>query len=168
MNADRLVIDDREWLAEVVQHWPDGGPSDRPAALDVLFYDLEDHDQWVGNAWVPYDAADLSRDGLRRLFREADARSWRDSSDRYWRIRVFRPGTLGPRHTGDRPPDGIVSFHPRDSSGSAAFSRVVAELPPIGLLSDDELERLQSIDAGDEAARPTSESGPLATERRTQ
>lgn len=165
MNEDRLVIGDGEWRAEIVQHWPDGGASARPTALDVLFYDLEDHDQWVGNFWIPFDATGLSRDRLRTLFRDADTRSWRDSRGRYWWIRNFRPGTVGPCDSGDLLPDGILSFHGRDSSG-AVLSRIVAELPPIGRLRDDELERLLSGASSRGSVRPPpggTRSGPPAS-----
>lgn len=167
MEGEQLVANDREWLADVVQHWPDGGPADRPTALDVLFYDLEDHDQWVGNFWIPFDSADLSRDRLHTLFRDGDTRSWRDSEGRYWWIRNFRPGALGPRGDGDRLPDGILSFHSRDSSG-AVVSRIVAELPPVGLLGDEELERLLSGDASREAVRMPPDAGPAPGARRAR
>ena len=170
MNGEQLVINDREWLADIVQHWPDGGPPDRPMALDVLFYDLQDHDQWVGNFWIPFDKAHLSRDRLHTLFRDADTRSWRDSSGRYWWIRNFRPGAVGSRDNGDgdRLPDGILSFHRRDPSGSAVFSRVVAELPPVGQLSDEELERLLSGDTRREAVRSPGVTGPDGDGRRAR
>lgn len=168
MNGDRMTIDGAEWHSEVVQHWPAGGPSDRPTALDVLFYDPEDHEQWVGNFWIPYEMADLSRERLRALFRDADTRSWRDSEGRYWWIRKFRPETLGPGESNTRLPDGVLSFHRRDSSG-AVFSRIVAELPPIGSLSDEELQRLISGDAGRESTRtPSSAPRPATSERRAR
>ena len=156
MNGDRLVVNDREWLADVVQHWPPGGPGDRPAALDVRFHDPGDHYQWVGSAWLPYDDVDLSEDGLQRLFREADERSWRDPEGAYWRVRSFRPGTLGANGDGDRLPDGLVSFHRREKAGSDAVSQVVAELPPIGLLADEELERLRTRAARRDSAGTTA------------
>lgn len=167
MNGDRLVIDGREWHSEVVEHWPAGGPSDRPTALDVLFYDLEDFDQWVGNFWIPYEMADLSRERLRTLFRAADTRSWRDSEGLYWWIRNFRPGTLGLHDSSARLPDGILSFHRRDSSG-AVLSRIVAELPPIGNLGDEELQRLISGDAGRESTRTPPAPRPTTSERRAR
>lgn len=142
MNGDRLTVNGEEWLTEIVQHWPPDGPEDHPAALDVLFYDPADRNQWVGNSWIPYGDADLSEDGMRRLFREADERSWRGPEGAYWRIRIFRPGTPGPHDNGDPLPDGFVSFRRSGSSTSEPISTVVAELPPIGLLGDGELERL--------------------------
>lgn len=166
MNGEPLVVNDREWRVDAVQHWPNSGLSDRPAGLDVLFYDLEDRDQWVGHFWSPFDLTELSRDRLHALFRNADIRSWRDSTGRYWWIRHFRSGAVGPRDSGARLPDGILSFHGRDSSGEV-FSRVVAELPPIGLFSDEELERLVSGDARREPVRAPSDHGlrpPRATD----
>ena len=142
MNGDRLKVNGEEWLTEIVQHWPPEGPEDRPAAVDVFFHDPGDRDQWVGNSWVPYDEADLSEEGMHRLFRGAGERSWRGPEGAYWRVRIFRPGSLGPRGDDDRLPDGIISFHRRDSATAEPISKVVAELPPIGLLGDDDLERL--------------------------
>lgn len=147
MNGDRLVVNETEWFTEIVQHWPPNGPADRPTALDVFFHDPADREQWVGNSWIPYDDAELSEDGMRRLFRDADARSWRGPDGAYWRVRIFRPGTLSPRGDGDRLPDGIISFHPTEASTAGPISRVVAELPPIGLLDDEDLERLLAGEA---------------------
>ena len=168
MKGEQLVVNDREWVADAVQHWTDSGPSDRPAALSVLFYDLEDHDQWVGNIWSPFDLTDLSRDRLHALFRNADTRSWRDSAGRYWWIRNVPPGTVGPGDSDARSTDGVLSFHARDSAGDM-FSRVVAEVPPIGLLRDEELERLLPDDARrdpvrappDAELRPPRATGPV-------
>ena len=169
MNGDRLKVNGEEWLTEIVQHWPPDGPEDRPAALDVFFHDPGDRDQWVGNSWIPYDDADLSEDGLRQLFRDADERSWRDPNGAYWRVRVFRPGTLGARGDGDRLPDGIVSFHQADDSDSEPTSRIVAELPPVGLLGDGELENLLSGDASRETVRvPSDAGGAVPNERRVR
>ena len=142
MRDNRLVVNDREWRTEILQHWPPDGPGDRPTALDVRFHDPGDHGQWVSKSWIPYHEADLSDEGLQRLFRDADERSWRDPEGACWRVRVFRPGTLGRNGDGARVPDGIVSFHRREDEDSEARSQVVAELPPIGLLADDDLERL--------------------------
>lgn len=167
MNGDRLVVGDREWRAEIARHWPDGGAPDRPTALDVLFYDLEDHDQWVGNFWIPFDALDFSRNRLRTLFRGADTRSWRDSEGRYWWIRNFRSGSVGPCDSGARLPDGILSFHGRDSSG-AVLSRIVAELPPIGRLRDEELERLLSGESNRASVRPPPGTRSAPGERRAR
>lgn len=142
MNGDRLTVDGQEWVTEIVQHWPQGGPEDRPAALDVLFHDPADRDQWVGNSWIPYGEADLSEGGLRRLFREADERLWRGPEGAYWRVRTFRPESADERSDGDRLPDGIISFHRVGSSTPEPISKIVAELPPVGLLGDGDLERL--------------------------
>lgn len=119
MTGVQLVVNDREWLADAVQYGPDSGRSGGPATIDVLFYDLEDHDQWVGNFWSPFGLADLSRDRLHALFRNADTRSWRDSTGRYWWIRNVRPGTVGSRDTDARrkpvraPPDAGLDPHER-------------------------------------------------------
>lgn len=163
MQGEKLVVNDRKWLTDIVQHWPDGGPSDRPTALDVLFYDPEDHDQWVGNFWIPFDTADLSRDRGHTLFRDADTRSWRDREGRYWWIRNYRPGAAGPRESGDRLPDGILSFQRMDSDGTVT-SRVVAELPPVGHLSDDELESFLPGDTGRETVPRLSDAGPAVSQ----
>lgn len=141
MTGERLAVNGTEWLTEIVEHWPPGGPDDRPMAYDVFFYDPEDRNQWVGNPWVPADLADLSEEGLGRLFREASVRSWRDARGMYWRIRVFRPGTIGSNGDGGRT-DGVVAFAPRDASESRTFTRVSAELPPVGEMGAEELERL--------------------------
>jgi len=162
MNGDRLVVKDVEWLAEVVEHWPPGGPDDRPTAVDLLFYDPDDRRQWVGNCCIPYTAADLSEEGLHRLFSEADARSWRDREGAYWRIQTFSPGSPGAGGDGDLLPDGILSFHKRNASDSRSISKVVTELPPVGLLSDEDLQQFLSA-----AAPRDTAAAPRDTARRT-
>lgn len=167
MTGDVLVIDDREWLTEIVEHWPPGGPSDRPTAYDVIFYDPEDWQCWVANSRVPAEAADLSEQGLYRLFRDATVRTWRDAAGVYWRIRAFRAGASGAggdgegvEHDGDGLSGVILSFHPRQSSGSRMLTRSVGELPPIGRLGDERLERL--IAKTDAGSSPRLDAGGAA------
>lgn len=142
MTGRAVAINGEDWLADVVEHWPPGGPDDRPLAYDVFFYDPGDRHQWIGHPWVRADAADLSTEGLRRLARGATLRSWRDARGTYWRIRLFRAGTVGPGGNGVRMPDGLIAFAPRDASEGRICTRMFAELPPLGELGDEELERL--------------------------
>lgn len=146
MTRRALAINGEDWLVDVAEHWPPGGPDDRPLAYDVFFYDPDDRHQWIGRPWVRADAADLSRDGLRRLARSATLRSWRDARGTYWRIRVFRAGTVagtvGTNGDGVRMPEGLIAFAPRDASEGRICTRMFAELPPLGELGDGELERL--------------------------
>lgn len=142
MSGDRLTVDGSEWLVDITEHWPPGGPEDRPAALDVRFYDPGDRQQWVSNSWIPFPSADLSDDGLYQLFLEADTRAWRDAHGECWRIRIVRAGDLQVDGTGGLYSDGIVTFEPRDPARSRTFRSVVAELPPVGCLGNDQIERL--------------------------
>lgn len=141
MIGRRFVTDGKDWHVDVVQHWPPGGPDDRPLAYDVFFYDPADPNRWVGNPWVPAEAADLSDPGPGRLFREATLRTWRDTNGRYWRIRVVRTGAVG----FDREellPDVFVTFASKDASRPRRVIRGLAEMRPVGMMDDDELERL--------------------------
>lgn len=142
MTGRAVALNGKNWIADVVEHWPPGGPDDRPLAYDVFFYDQDDRHQWIGRPWVHADAADLSADGLRRLAREATLRSWRDARSTYWRIQVFRAGTVGTNGDGVRMPDGLIAFAPRDASEGRICTRMFAELPPLAELDDGELERL--------------------------
>lgn len=147
MNGERIVVDGTEWIEDVVDHWPPGGREDAPTTYDVTFYDPEDREQWVSRFRVPAATADLSKEGLRRLFREAGERSWRDSTGRYWRIRAV-PAQSAPGGThGDGSVPGILTFIRRDGSECQVFSRRVAHLSPLGHLTDETLERFLQ-DAG--------------------
>jgi hypothetical protein len=157
MTGRAVAIGGEDWLADVVEHWPPGGPDDRPLAYDVFFYDPDDRHQWFGRPWVRADAVDLSADGLRRLARGATLRSWRDARSTYWRIRTYRARTIDSVGDGERMPDGIIAFAPRDAPEPRVRTRIFAELPPLSELGDEELERL--------APRPDART-PLTRMRR--
>lgn len=142
MNRPSMVVAGRNWLPDVAERGKSEGAIARSNALDIFFYHPDDHDQWVSNCLVPADEADLSEVGLYRLFREADERSWRDAAGTYWRIRITRAGSLGP--PGELLPDGIVYFYPRKGSNTTPLRKIVAELPPIGRLTDAQIERLKA------------------------
>lgn len=142
MNGDRLTVDGNDWLVDVVERWPPGGAEDRPTALDLHFYAPGDPEQWVSNSWIPFSSADLSEDGLCQLFLEADTRSWRDPEGACWEIRIVRAGDLEVDGIGGLYSDGIITFEPADPARSRTVRSVVAELPPVGCLGDDQIERL--------------------------
>lgn len=106
MDGDRIVLGGRPWFTEIVEHWPRGLRVDGPDAYSVTFHDPDDPEEWVCNCRIPADSADLSPDGLSRIFLEARTRSWRDARGTPWRLQLcevsmVRGRAKGPGHGGD-------------------------------------------------------------------
>lgn len=142
MNGERVVVDGTEWIEDIVEHWPPGGKEDGPTTYDVTFYDPEDREQWVSRFRIPAATADLSEEGLRKLFREAGERSWRDASGRIWRIRAVPSEPARPGERGARSAPGVLTFIRHDGTECQVFSRRVPDLSPLGHLTDETLEGL--------------------------
>lgn len=140
MDGDRIVIGERAWVKQVTEHWAPTAGRDGPSEYSVTFYEPGDPYQWVCSGRIAAEGADLSPEGLSRIFRRAELRSWRDPSGTYWKICTC--STRKPAETGGDDGADILSFRRRDESGSAGVTRHVRGLRPLGYLSDEELQEI--------------------------
>lgn len=138
MDGDRIVIGERAWVKQVTEHWAPSAGRNGPSEYSVTFYEPADPYQWVCSGRIAADGADLSPEGLSRIFGRAESRAWRDPTGTYWKICTC-PAPKPPGNGGDGGPD-ILSFRRRDESGTDVVTRHVRGLRPLGYLSDEELQ----------------------------